>query len=114
MSQLKFYVGLFLVTASTLMLQLVETRILSVVSWYHLAFFAISMAMFGLTAGAVWLYLQRGRFTEKTLSYDLAHYSMAFALSICLSLMVQITLVPVVVRSVAAILTWVELALCIA
>jgi hypothetical protein len=114
MSQLRFYVGLFLVTACTLMLQLVQTRILSVVSWYHLAFFAISMAMFGLTGGAVWLYLQRERFSEKTLSYDIAHYSLAFAVSICLCLMVQMTLVPIVVRSVAAILTWLELALCIA
>ena len=29
----------------------VQTRILSVVAWYHLAFFAISMTMFGLTVG---------------------------------------------------------------
>jgi hypothetical protein len=86
MSPVKFYVGLFLVTACTLMLQLVQTRILSVVSWYHLAFFAISMAMFGLTGGAVWLYLQRDRVSEKALSYDMAHYSLAFAVSIWLRL----------------------------
>jgi hypothetical protein len=55
MSQAKFYSGLFLVTACTLMLQVLQTRILSVVAWYHLAFFAISMAMFGLTAGAVFV-----------------------------------------------------------
>lgn len=55
MSQLKFYAGLFLITACTLMLQVLQTRILSVVAWYHLAFFAISMAMFGLTAGAVFV-----------------------------------------------------------
>ena len=41
------------------MLQIVETRIISVTSWYHLAFFVISIAMFGLTAGAVWVYLRR-------------------------------------------------------
>jgi len=55
---IRFYAGLFLVTACTLMMQLVQTRILSVVAWYHLAFFAISMAMFGLTAGAIWVYLR--------------------------------------------------------
>lgn len=55
MSKLKFYVGLSLVTACTLILQVVQTRILSVVAWYHLAFFAISMAMFGLRAGAVFI-----------------------------------------------------------
>ena len=51
--RLPFYAGLGLVTASTLMLQIVETRIISVTSWYHLAFFIISIAMFGLTVGAV-------------------------------------------------------------
>jgi hypothetical protein len=53
MERLRFYAGLCLVTAATLMLQIVETRIVSVVSWYYLAFFVISSAMFGLTAGAV-------------------------------------------------------------
>jgi len=48
----RFYAGVFCISASTLMLQLIETRILSVLVWYHLAFFAISMAMFGLTVGA--------------------------------------------------------------
>ena len=51
--RLRFYAGLGLVTAATLMLQIIETRIISVTSWYHLAFFVISIAMFGLTAGAV-------------------------------------------------------------
>jgi len=32
-----------------LVLQIVQTRILSVVAWYHLAFFVISLAMLGLT-----------------------------------------------------------------
>src|SRR5947208_17148488 len=96
MSQSHFYAGLFLITACTLMLQVVQTRILSVVAWYHLAFFAISMAMFGLTAGAVWLYLRRERYTQETLSYHLSHYSMAFALSITASLLVQMTLSPMV------------------
>ena len=50
--RLPFYAGLGLITAATLMLQIVETRIISVTSWYHLAFFVISIAMFGFTAGA--------------------------------------------------------------
>ncbi len=91
-----FYAGLFCVTAATLMLQLIQTRILSVVAWYHLAFFVISTAMFGLTAGAVWVYLRGERFSEKTLSFDLAHYSIAFAVSTALALAFQMTLVPVV------------------
>jgi hypothetical protein len=114
LSQSNFYVGLFLITACTLMLQVIQTRILSVVAWYHLAFFAISMAMFGLTVGAVWVYLRRDRFTEQTLSYDLAYFSTAFSVSTLLCLIVQMSLTPVVTRSVTSILTWAELALCLA
>src|SRR5213594_533417 len=113
MSQSKFYIGLFLITACTLMLQVIQTRILSVVAWYHLAFFAISMAMFGLTVGAVWVYLRRDRFTEKTLSYDLSYFSTAFALSTLLCLIVQMSLTPIVSRSMTSILTWAELAMCL-
>src|SRR5207249_7518957 len=108
MSQPKFYTGLFLITGCTLMLQVIQTRILSVVAWYHLAFFAISMAMFGLTAGAVWLFRRRERFTAATLSADLAYYTTAFALSIGLGLLVQLALAPVVVRSMTGIWTWME------
>src|SRR2546427_5655929 len=99
MSQSKFYTGLFLITACTLMLQLIQTRILSVVAWYHLAFFVISMAMFGLTTGAVWVYLRRDRFSEKTLSYDLSFFSAAFAVTTALCLAVQMTLVPIATKS---------------
>ena len=52
MRPFNFYSGVFCVTSATLMLQLIQTRMLSVVVWYHLAFFVISMAMLGLTAGA--------------------------------------------------------------
>jgi hypothetical protein len=45
--KVQFLAGLFLVCMCVLMLQIVETRILSVISFYHLAFFAISMAMSG-------------------------------------------------------------------
>ena len=112
-SQSKFYIGLFLITACTLMLQVIQTRILSVVAWYHLAFFAISMAMFGLTVGAVWVYFRRDRFTDKTLSYDLSYFSMAFALSTLFCLIVQMSLTPIVSRSMTSILTWAELAICL-
>lgn len=47
------YVGLFLTTLSLLQLELFLTRIFSVTMWYHFAFMAISLAMFGLAGGAV-------------------------------------------------------------
>jgi hypothetical protein len=56
-----FLLGVFLITFSLLIFQIVQTRILSVIAWYYLAFFAISVAMLGMTIGAVWVYLQRER-----------------------------------------------------
>ena len=112
MSERKFYAGLFLITACTLMLQVLQTRILSVVSWYHLAFFAISVAMFGITAGAVYVYLRRERFTQLTLSYDLAYFSAAFAIATFIGLGAQMTLAPVIVWSATAVWTWAQLAIC--
>ncbi len=114
MTRYCFYAGLFCVTAATMMLQVIQTRILSVVAWYHLAFFVISMAMFGLTAGAVWIYLRGSRYTEKTLSFDLAHYSTAFAVTTALGLAFQMTLVPIQQPAVTTLLIWLELALALA
>ena len=36
MSGLRFYSGLFLVTAAVLLFQVIETRILSYITWYYL------------------------------------------------------------------------------
>jgi len=113
MPKFRFYSGLFCVTCATLMLQLVQTRILSVVAWYHLAFFAISTAMFGLTAGAVWVYLRGERFSVKTLSYDLAHYGTLFGLSTVIALAIQMTLAPLPYPAVPTVLIWLELAICL-
>jgi len=106
-----FYLGVFLISGSTLVLQIVQTRILSVVAWYHLAFFVISLGMFGLTAGSVWVYLRSPRFTSKTLSYDLAYFSSLFALAIAIGLAVQMTLAPVISSALTTIWVWMELAL---
>jgi hypothetical protein len=57
-----FYSGLFLTTLATLALEILDTRFLSVMSWYHISFFAVSMAMFGMSAGAVHVYLGRSLF----------------------------------------------------
>ncbi|MEJ7606961.1 MAG: hypothetical protein WKF37_12025 [Bryobacteraceae bacterium] len=51
------YLGVALTTLATLLLELSLTRIFSVVFYYHFAFLAISIAMFGLGAGGVFSYL---------------------------------------------------------
>src|SRR4030095_11285347 len=45
---------------ATLVLELSLTRIFSVVFYYHLAFLAISIALFGLGAGGVFSYVVAG------------------------------------------------------
>jgi hypothetical protein len=48
-----FLAGVFLTCMCGLMLQIMETRVLSVMTSYTLAFFAIGVAMLGMTAGAL-------------------------------------------------------------
>jgi hypothetical protein len=96
------------------MLQIIETRIISVISWYHLAFFVISIAMFGLTAGAVFVYLRTERFQPEQLSYDLAVAALAFALTTDLAILVQLTLVTGASPSFSSLVAWAEFALCLA
>ncbi len=53
-------IGIGLTTLATLLLELALTRIFSVVFYYHFAFLAISIALFGLGAGGVFSYVVAG------------------------------------------------------
>lgn len=55
------YLGVSFTTLATLILELSLTRIFSVVFYYHFAFLAISIALFGLGAGGVLSYVVAGR-----------------------------------------------------
>ena len=68
--QRRFYIGVFILCSALMMLQIIITRILSVMAHYNLVFFAISMAMFGMTLGASWIYRRRGRFRPEVLSRE--------------------------------------------
>ena len=57
----QLYLGLGFTTMATLILELSLTRIFSVVFYYHFAFLAISIALFGLGAGGVFSYVVVGR-----------------------------------------------------
>ena len=57
----QLYLGLGFTTLATLMLELSLTRIFSVVFYYHFAFLAISVALFGLGAGGVFSYVIAAR-----------------------------------------------------
>src|SRR4029077_9849575 len=104
------YGGVFLICASVTALQIVETRLLSVTSYYYLAFLSISMAMFGMTAGAVWVYRARG-LTHETLLADLPLFASRYCLSIAACLLLQLSLPLAVVASATTVVLWTELAL---
>ena len=57
MRSFRYFSAIGLTAMATLMLELILTRIFSVTMWYHFAFMAISLALFGLSAGAIYLYL---------------------------------------------------------
>lgn len=56
----QLYLCVAMTTLATLLLELSLTRIFSVVFFYHMAFLAISIALFGLGAGGVFSYLVAG------------------------------------------------------
>src|SRR3954471_22370733 len=52
-------------SAALLMTELALTRIFSVTMFYHFAFLAISIALFGLSASGVYVYLMRRRLARR-------------------------------------------------
>ncbi|MGH9147883.1 MAG: hypothetical protein ACRD1Q_14325, partial [Vicinamibacterales bacterium] len=74
------YVGVFLVAMATLMLEVLLTRIFSVTLWYHLAFVAVSIAMFGMTLGAVLVYLFSRWFTPARARLNLTLSTVLFGI----------------------------------
>ncbi len=82
-----FFIGLFLVCAGTLMYEIVLTRLLSVISWYYLAFVSVSLAMFGMTAGALAVQLRPEWFPPERTAQRLAQATWGMALALPLSLL---------------------------
>src|ERR1700679_2686017 len=69
------YTAVALTTLATLLLELSLTRIFSVVFYYHFAFLAISIALFGLGVGGVLSYVVAG--WKGPLAYKLGSLSLA-------------------------------------
>jgi hypothetical protein len=88
------YLGLFLVALATLMYEILLTRIFSVTMLYHFAFVALSVAMFGLTAGALIVYLApqwfAGGVAPDRLSQRLALAATAFPIALVLSFLITL------------------------
>lgn len=106
MKKSPFLQGVFAITFSVLIFQIAQTRVLSVIAWYYLAFFAISVAMLGMTVGAVWVYLKQSTLTEQALAQKLSQFSLYSALSMPASLLVQFSLITAVEPVATTFVTW--------
>ena len=82
--------GLFLATLATLLVETLNARLLSVLTWYHLSFFAVSLAMLGMAGGAVHVFLRPDKYGPARAPQALARVTLAFALSIPLSHLVTL------------------------
>ncbi|HEY6332471.1 MAG TPA: hypothetical protein VI756_24315, partial [Blastocatellia bacterium] len=61
MNRRNLFLGISLVTLATLMLELTLTRLFSATMYYHFAFMAISIALFGSGASGVFVYIFRNQ-----------------------------------------------------
>lgn len=84
------YLGIFFVALSTLMYEILLTRIFSVTMGYHFAFMAVSLALFGMTAGAIITYIFPHKFPTDKLKDLLAKHSFAFSITMILTFLLHI------------------------
>src|SRR5262245_29177897 len=78
--------GVALVSATLLMTELALTRIFSVVMYYHFAFLAISIALFGLSASGVFAYLARRWLDRRSADRLLSVQSLVYAVATIVAL----------------------------
>ena len=71
--------GVGLVAACTLVLQVLLTCVLANVLLYDFGFLAISLALLGVCGGAIAVYVRPARFDEIALERQLTRWSLAFA-----------------------------------
>jgi len=84
--------GVGLISATLLMTELCLTRIFSVVMYYHFAFLAISIALFGLSASGVFAYVARRLFDRRDTGALLARLSIVYAICTIVSLFALVRL----------------------
>jgi predicted membrane-bound spermidine synthase len=83
------YAGVFMVALATLMYEILLTRIFSVTMWYHFAFVAISIAMLGMTVGALAVFLRPKVFTPERTKRLVARFAVGFPWALALSFLTQ-------------------------
>ncbi|MBA4167251.1 MAG: hypothetical protein H0X41_06885 [Chitinophagaceae bacterium] len=88
------YIAIALIACSTLAVEIIISRIFSVITYYYMAFAAISVAMLGMTAGAVTLFIKRSWFEPSRQYKSFAWLSIAYWLSV-ITIALSFCLIPV-------------------
>src|SRR3979490_2230829 len=84
--------GLFCTRLAGLVLEILDARLLSVVTWYHLSFLAVSLAMLGMAAGAVLVFLAGPRYGGPAAPRTLAFWSVVFAIVLPVSHLMNLSI----------------------
>jgi spermidine synthase len=98
----RYHFAIFVLACATLAFQILITRFFSVMLYYHFAFAAISLAMLGLTRGAMEVYNKPERYAAEAVASEFARHAAWFAVSgvgamvafLCVPLVVPGSLVP--------------------
>ena len=77
----RYYVAIFVLASATLSFQILITRFFSVMLYYHFAFAAISLAMLGLTRGAMEVYDRPERYAPERVAPEFARHASRFAIA---------------------------------
>ena len=119
----RYYLAIFVLACATLSFQILITRFFSVMLYYHFAFAAISLAMLGLTRGAMEVYNNAERYAPEAVAREFARHAAWFAVSgvgamitfLCVPLLVPGALVPgaLVLAALAFVIPFSNSGICI-
>jgi hypothetical protein len=106
--------GLLGIALATLMYEVLLTRIFSVTMWYHFAFAAISLAMLGMTVGALIVYIRPEWFPPESAKRQLAFTALLLPVITLVSFLTQLSIpfhvYPSLVAAYAIALTYAVIA----
>jgi len=119
----RHYFAIFVLASATLSYQILITRFFSVMLYYHFAFAAISLAMLGLTRGAMEVYNKPDRYTPERVGVEFACHASWFAITgvgamfalLCVPLVVpaDYVMVALAIATVAFVSPFTESGVCI-
>jgi SAM-dependent methyltransferase len=119
----RHYFAIFVLASVTLSYQILITRFFSVMLYYHFAFAAISLAMLGLTRGAMQVYKNPERYAPERVGPEFARHAARFAITgvgamvcfLCAPVLVpsEYVLLALVASAVAFVLPLTESGVCI-